>query len=155
MALEDGERGIRTPGRVATTTVFKTAALNHSASSPGGVHFKRAGRRGSTPVGGRGRGGGPHRLSGAALWPSRGGRQALVGIAGGEARRSVRARAGRARGGKGAGVVPIGGRGPLGGPRTAGGRLSWAESGRGTGGAERREARGAGTGRRKMVIGSE
>ena len=29
-----GERGIRTPGRLAPTTVFKTAALSHSAISP-------------------------------------------------------------------------------------------------------------------------
>jgi hypothetical protein len=29
-----GERGIRTPGPVARTTVFKTAALDHSAISP-------------------------------------------------------------------------------------------------------------------------
>ena len=29
-----GERGIRTPGPVARTTVFKTAAFDHSAISP-------------------------------------------------------------------------------------------------------------------------
>jgi hypothetical protein len=29
-----GERGIRTPGSVARTTVFKTAAIDHSAISP-------------------------------------------------------------------------------------------------------------------------
>ena len=29
-----GERGIRTPGSLSTSTVFKTAALNHSAISP-------------------------------------------------------------------------------------------------------------------------
>jgi hypothetical protein len=29
-----GERGIRTPGPVARTTVFKTAAIDHSAISP-------------------------------------------------------------------------------------------------------------------------
>lgn len=29
-----GERGIRTPGPVTRTTVFKTAALDHSAISP-------------------------------------------------------------------------------------------------------------------------
>jgi hypothetical protein len=30
-----GERGIRTPGALAGTTVFKTAAIDHSAISPG------------------------------------------------------------------------------------------------------------------------
>ncbi len=30
-----GERGIRTPGTLAGTTVFKTAAFDHSAISPG------------------------------------------------------------------------------------------------------------------------
>ena len=30
-----GEKGIRTPGPVARTTVFKTAAFDHSAISPG------------------------------------------------------------------------------------------------------------------------
>ena len=29
-----GEEGIRTPGSLSTSTVFKTAALNHSATSP-------------------------------------------------------------------------------------------------------------------------
>ena len=29
-----GEEGIRTPGGLSTSTVFKTAALNHSATSP-------------------------------------------------------------------------------------------------------------------------
>jgi hypothetical protein len=29
-----GERGIRTPGALAGTTVFKTAAIDHSAISP-------------------------------------------------------------------------------------------------------------------------
>lgn len=29
-----GEGGIRTPGRLAPTTVFKTAAIDHSATSP-------------------------------------------------------------------------------------------------------------------------
>ena len=32
--LGDGEEGIRTPGSLSTSTVFKTAALNHSATSP-------------------------------------------------------------------------------------------------------------------------
>ena len=32
--LPCGERGIRTPGPVARTTVFKTAAIDHSAISP-------------------------------------------------------------------------------------------------------------------------
>ena len=31
---QDGEGGIRTPGECYPTTVFKTAALNHSATSP-------------------------------------------------------------------------------------------------------------------------
>ena len=35
IVLIGGERGIRTPGSVARTTVFKTAALDHSAISPG------------------------------------------------------------------------------------------------------------------------
>ncbi len=30
-----GERGIRTPGGCYTSTVFKTAAIDHSAISPG------------------------------------------------------------------------------------------------------------------------
>jgi hypothetical protein len=35
-----GERGIRTPGTVAGTTVFKTAAFDRSAISPGAkLHF--------------------------------------------------------------------------------------------------------------------
>ena len=29
-----GEGGIRTPGKLAPTTVFKTIAINHSATSP-------------------------------------------------------------------------------------------------------------------------
>jgi hypothetical protein len=29
-----GEEGIRTPGSLSASTVFKTAALNHSATSP-------------------------------------------------------------------------------------------------------------------------
>src|SRR4030095_5716896 len=33
-AKDGGERGIRTPGPVSEPTVFKTAALNHSAISP-------------------------------------------------------------------------------------------------------------------------
>ena len=33
-AMVCGERGIRTPGPVARTTVFKTAAIDHSAISP-------------------------------------------------------------------------------------------------------------------------
>ena len=32
--LDGGEGGIRTPGGVASTTVFETAAFNHSATSP-------------------------------------------------------------------------------------------------------------------------
>ena len=33
-AKSGGEEGIRTPGSLSTSTVFKTAALNHSATSP-------------------------------------------------------------------------------------------------------------------------
>ena len=32
-----GERGIRTPGTLASSTVFKTAAFDHSAISPSGA----------------------------------------------------------------------------------------------------------------------
>src|SRR6266567_2719650 len=32
--LDGGEGGIRTPGRVSPTPVFKTGAINHSATSP-------------------------------------------------------------------------------------------------------------------------
>src|SRR5688572_17511544 len=32
--MSGGEEGIRTPGSLPTSTVFKTAALNHSATSP-------------------------------------------------------------------------------------------------------------------------
>ena len=31
---DGGEGGIRTPGRVSPTPVFKTGAINHSATSP-------------------------------------------------------------------------------------------------------------------------
>jgi hypothetical protein len=34
LAKVGGEEGIRTPGSLSTSTVFKTAALNHSATSP-------------------------------------------------------------------------------------------------------------------------
>jgi hypothetical protein len=34
MVLVGGERGIRTPGTLTGTAVFKTAALDHSAISP-------------------------------------------------------------------------------------------------------------------------
>ena len=34
---DGGEEGIRTPGSLSTSTVFKTAALNHSATSPHGT----------------------------------------------------------------------------------------------------------------------
>src|ERR1044071_1748443 len=34
MAKVGGEEGIRTPGSLPASTVFKTAALNHSATSP-------------------------------------------------------------------------------------------------------------------------
>src|SRR5262249_25643176 len=36
-----GERGIRTPGPLSKPTVFKTAALNHSAISPRGGRGQR------------------------------------------------------------------------------------------------------------------
>src|SRR3954462_1869489 len=36
-----GEGGIRTHGRLAPTAVFKTAALNHSATSPGGIQLRK------------------------------------------------------------------------------------------------------------------
>ena len=35
MNLFCGELGIRTPGTFHSSTVFKTAAIDHSASSPG------------------------------------------------------------------------------------------------------------------------
>ena len=34
-----GERGIRTPDTLSGTSVFKTDAINHSASSPRGVRL--------------------------------------------------------------------------------------------------------------------
>ncbi len=34
VANSGGEGGIRTPGRVSPTPVFKTGAINHSATSP-------------------------------------------------------------------------------------------------------------------------
>ena len=34
LRFSGGEKGIRTPGGVAPTTVFKTAAFDHSAISP-------------------------------------------------------------------------------------------------------------------------
>ena len=37
--LNGGERGIRTPGPLSEPTVFKTAALNHSAISPRSGHL--------------------------------------------------------------------------------------------------------------------
>ncbi len=38
VSVENGGRGgIRTHGGLAPTAVFKTAALNHSATRPGGV----------------------------------------------------------------------------------------------------------------------
>ena len=38
LAFGGGEGGIRTHGELAPTAVFKTAALNHSATSPGSAH---------------------------------------------------------------------------------------------------------------------
>ena len=37
LSLRGGERGIRTPGTLASSTVFKTAAFDHSAISPSGA----------------------------------------------------------------------------------------------------------------------
>jgi hypothetical protein len=37
-----GELGIRTPGTFHSSTVFKTAAIDHSASSPGAKVQNRA-----------------------------------------------------------------------------------------------------------------
>ena len=36
---DGGERGIRTLGGVAPTTVFETAPFNHSGTSPSGGHY--------------------------------------------------------------------------------------------------------------------
>src|SRR5437868_4116082 len=44
IVVNGGERGIRTPGTLPGSTVFKTAALNHSAISP------QQTRRASTPA---------------------------------------------------------------------------------------------------------
>ena len=41
--LDGGERGIRTPGRFNPSTVFKTAAFDHSASSPSRVFYRNRG----------------------------------------------------------------------------------------------------------------
>ena len=48
-AKAGGERGIRTPGPLSRSTVFKTAALNHSAISPAG-HGRRKRLRPHQPV---------------------------------------------------------------------------------------------------------
>ena len=42
-AILGGEGGIRTHGELAPTAVFKTAALNHSATSPQGQCLSRVG----------------------------------------------------------------------------------------------------------------
>src|SRR5689334_79286 len=42
-AQAGGEGGIRTHGGVSPTTVFKTVALNHSATSPAGTIYSRLG----------------------------------------------------------------------------------------------------------------
>ena len=39
-----GERGIRTLGGLAPTTVFETAPFNHSGTSPRGVHLIQPGK---------------------------------------------------------------------------------------------------------------
>jgi hypothetical protein len=47
-----GGGGIRTPGTVSGTAVFKTAAFNHSATPPAGSQCKREVRIGILPGGG-------------------------------------------------------------------------------------------------------
>src|SRR6476660_6183884 len=42
--LTGGEGGIRTPGTLAGTTDFESAAIDHSATSPRGRNFSREGR---------------------------------------------------------------------------------------------------------------
>jgi hypothetical protein len=42
ISLYGGELGIRTPGTFHSSTVFKTAAIDHSASSPGAKVQNRA-----------------------------------------------------------------------------------------------------------------
>ena len=42
MLLGGGELGIRTPGTCNSSTVFKTAAIDHSANSPGSKVQNRA-----------------------------------------------------------------------------------------------------------------
>ena len=41
-----GERGIRTLGGLAPTTVFETAPFNHSGTSPRGVRLRQPGKPG-------------------------------------------------------------------------------------------------------------
>ena len=41
-----GERGIRTLGGLAPTTVFETAPFNHSGTSPRGLRLKQPGKPG-------------------------------------------------------------------------------------------------------------
>ncbi len=45
MKASGGETGIRTPGTLSRSTVFKTAAFDHSATSPLRRRFKRSPRR--------------------------------------------------------------------------------------------------------------
>ena len=41
-AYAGGGGGIRTPGTLASSTVFKTAAFNHSATPPAQAHISKA-----------------------------------------------------------------------------------------------------------------
>ena len=47
-ALFGGEGGIRTPGGLASSTVFKTAAIDHSATSPSKIAYFFFARMGFT-----------------------------------------------------------------------------------------------------------
>ena len=47
-----GQGGIRTHGELAPTAVFKTAALNHSATCPHGRRHSAMGRRGKKNLAG-------------------------------------------------------------------------------------------------------
>src|SRR6266566_1147385 len=51
LAKAGGEGGIRTHGGLAPTAVFKTAALNHSATSPSGHEILEHKRRKSLRLG--------------------------------------------------------------------------------------------------------
>ena len=49
-SINGGERGIRTLGGLAPTTVFETAPFNHSGTSPRGVHLRQPGKPGRQPT---------------------------------------------------------------------------------------------------------